>query len=240
MQLNRYLALCGVASRRSANEIIRQGRVTLNGESVIRLGVQVDPEQDRIEVDGRPVQPAERLVTVLFNKPESVLTTVSDDFGRKTVLDFISLPDRIFPIGRLDFNTTGVLLLTNDGDLAYRLAHPKYEIDKVYQAWVTGIVQPDVLEQLQSGVEIDEGVVVNGDTKILRTKKDRNLIEIRIHQGKKRQIKRMMKAVGHPVLSLERTCFAGLTVQNLKRGEWRELSEGEVRKLYEMTGLKSE
>lgn len=240
MQLNRYLALCGVASRRGANEVIRQGRVVLNGEPVSRLGVQVNPAQDRVEVDGRPVRPVQRRVTVLFNKPDSVLTTVSDEFGRQTVLDFISLPERLFPVGRLDFDTTGVLLLTNDGNLAYRLTHPKYEIEKAYQAWVKGAVRPAVIEQLQSGVPIDAGVVVRGEAKTIRKKKDRSLIEIRIHEGKKRQIKRMMKAVGHPVLSLERTCFAGLTVRDLKQGEWRELSSEEVRNLYAMTGLKTD
>ncbi|NQT27125.1 rRNA pseudouridine synthase [candidate division KSB1 bacterium] len=237
MQLNRYLALCGVASRRSANEVIKQGRVTLNGESVTQLGVQVNPDQDRVEVDGKSVRPAERQVTVLFNKPESVITTVSDDFGRKTVLDFISLPERLFPIGRLDFDTTGVLLLTNDGDLAYRLTHPKYEIDKIYRAWVRGVMGPSVVDQLRSGVEIDEGVVVGGDAKILKTKRDKSLIEIKIHEGKKRQIRRMMKGVGHPVVALERICFAGLIVGHLKPGEWRELTEQEVQNLYQIAGL---
>jgi 23S rRNA pseudouridine2605 synthase len=239
MQLNRYLALCGVASRRGANEVIRQGRVTLNGESVIRLGVQVDPDNDAVSVDGKPVRPEARKRYVLLNKPPDVLTTVSDDRDRKTVVDIIGLPERIFPVGRLDFDTTGVLLLTNDGDLAFRLAHPKYEIDKIYRAWVQGVVKLSEINQLRSGVVIDEDVVVNGDAEIIQTQKDKSLIEIRIHEGRKRQIRLMMKAIGHPVLSLERICYAGLTVGRLKPGEWRELTEKEVQKLYRITGLKN-
>jgi 23S rRNA pseudouridine2605 synthase len=238
MQLNRYLALCGIASRRQANVLIQTGRVALNGASVTRLGVQVDPNTDTVSVDGKPIRPETRKRYVLLNKPPDVMTTVSDDLGRKTVVDLIPLPERVFPVGRLDFDTTGVLLLTNDGDLAYRLMHPKYEIEKVYHASVFGEVEDSALLQLREGVEIDEGVRVKAEVRILRRGREgKTLLEFRIHEGKKRQIKRMCRAVGHHVVSLERINFAGLTSKGLKPGQWRELTANEVKRLYQMTGL---
>ncbi|HDQ44266.1 MAG TPA: rRNA pseudouridine synthase [bacterium] len=240
MQLNRYLSLCGIASRRQANTLIQEGRVRVNGDPVTRLGVRVEPERDAVTVDGKAVRPETRKRYVLLNKPPDVLTTVSDDRGRRTVTDLVVLPERVFPVGRLDHDTTGVLLLTNDGDLAYRLSHPRYEIQKVYCATVIGEVADSILLKFREGVEIDEGVFVKADVRILRRgRSGKTLLEFRIHEGKKRQIKRMCMATGHRVVSLERTCFAGLKTGPLKPGAWRELTSTEVRRLKELTGTGS-
>lgn len=238
MQLNKYLALCGIASRRKANALILQHRVWVNGKPVERLGVTVNPEVDSIALDGNILRAPDRFYYFLLNKPAGVLTTVYDPRGRKTVMDLVPPYNGLYPVGRLDKDTEGVLLITNDGDLAYRLAHPKYEIEKVYRTWVSGKLTPKHIEKLNKGVSIGQNVVVNGKAKILRYEEENTLVEIRIHQGKKRQVKRMFKAIGFPVLSLTRTCFAGLTTKGLKRGEYRELTLEEVRNLYRITGLK--
>jgi len=238
MQLNKYLALCGFASRRKANLFIAEKRVRVNGKVIDYFGFVVNPEEDRIEVDRKVVRLPEKPVYVLLNKPAGVITTAEDPRGRKTVLDLVSVQERIFPVGRLDLDTEGVLLLTNDGYLTHRLAHPKFEIEKVYMARVRGQMDQIAVTKLKSGVFINPGVRVNGEVQVIKKERDQTLIEIRIHEGKKRQIKRMMKAVGHPVIYLRRTCFAGLTVKGLARGNWRELKEKEICSLYHAAGLK--
>ena len=212
-------------------------RVRVDQEIISEPGYRIDPELDPVFLDGKRVKPPNHFRTVLLNKPSGVLTTVRDDRDRKTVIDLIPLTERLFPVGRLDLDTTGVLLLTNDGDLAYRLTHPKYEIEKVYEAWVEGLIDERICQKFKEGISIDPGVIVSGEVRILKKERNRSRLEIRIHEGKKRQIKRMMDAVHHPVISLKRVCFAGLTVQKLKAGEWRELTSVEVRRLYELTGL---
>ena len=238
MHLNKYLALCGVASRRKASQPILQGRVFVNDDCVRELGRVVDPQKDRIFLDGHRLEYPIQYRYILMNKPAGVITAVADDRGRKTVVDLVASDERVFPVGRLDYNTEGVLLLTNNGELAYRLAHPKFEIDKIYQAWVDGHVQEDTLQKLRQGVFIHRGVKVSGEVSILERKANRTLVDIRIHEGKKRQVKRMMKSVGHAVLHLERTRFAGLEVNGLEKGQWRELTPQEVDTLYRITGLK--
>ena len=238
MQLNRYLALCGFASRRKANDIILNGRVRVNGETVTTLGIQIDPEKDRVDVDGRKAVQQAANTYVLLNKPAGTLTSVSDDRGRKTVIDLVGSNQRLFPVGRLDFDTEGVLLLTNDGDLSYRLMHPRYEIQKTYRAWVIGPMTDEAIQKLRKGVLIEEGLKVSGEAVLIKTASTKSLVEITIHEGRKRQVKQMLRAVGFHVLYLERTHFAGLTVYNLKRGEWRELNEKEIDRLYRITGLK--
>jgi len=237
IQLNKYLALCGVASRRKANFLIQQGRVQLNGEKVIRLGEKVEVNRDTVHLDNNILSIPSSYVYILLNKPAGVITSAVDSRGRKTVLDIIDIPDRIFPVGRLDLDTEGVLILTNDGDLAYRLAHPRFEVDKIYEAEVRGRVLPGTISSLKNGVEIDPDVIVSGEAKIIRHMENKTLVEIKIHQGKKRQIKRMMKRVGHPVLYLNRKIFAGLTADGLKKGEWRYLTQKEVNALYSLVGL---
>jgi len=237
MQLNKYLAFCGVASRRKANLTIAQGRVLVNNEVVQEFGRVVDPERDAIFLDGQRLKPPQHYRYILMNKPGGVITAAADYRGRKTVLDLVSVDERVFPVGRLDYDTVGVLLLTNDGELAYRLTHPKYEVEKVYEAWVEGRVKKSALQKLAEGIVLNGGVSVKGKAEILTQKDGQTLVEIRIHEGKKRQIKRMLKAVGHPVVCLKRTRFAGLTVNGLEEGEWRELTKGEVEKLYRNVGL---
>jgi 23S rRNA pseudouridine2605 synthase len=226
-----------VASRRKAGEMISQKRVRVDQEVISEPGYRIDPDTDPVFLDGKPVKPPNHFRTVLLNKPSGVLTTVRDDRDRKTVIDLIPLTERLFPVGRLDLDTTGVLLLTNDGDLAYRLTHPKYEIEKVYEAWVEGLVDEKIGEKFKEGIAIDPGVIVSGEVRILKKERNRSKLEIRIHEGKKRQIKRMSQAVGHRVISLERVNFAGLISEGLKPGEWRELTSEEVERLYALTGL---
>lgn len=237
MQLNRFLALCGVASRRKAEAIILAGRVTVNGEAVGEKGRTVDPDQDIIFLDGRRLAPAGQYRYILLNKPEGVITSVGDTHGRRTVVDLVGGGQRVFPVGRLDLDTKGVLLLTNDGDLAYRLTHPRYGIAKVYRVRVAGKVKQETLDRFAGGIEINGGEVVSGDALILGHEPGGTIVEIRLHEGKKRQIKRMMKAAGHPVVELVRVKFAGLTVEGMAPGEYRELTEPEVRSLYHLTKL---
>ncbi|MBN1781700.1 rRNA pseudouridine synthase [bacterium] len=237
MQLNKFLALCGVASRRKSNDLIGEGRISVNGIRVEKPGMQVDPDADAVQVDGRRLTLPRHYVYVLLNKPADVITTAEDGYGRRTVLDLIDSDERLFPVGRLDMDTEGVLLITNDGDLAYRLTHPKFRIEKIYQARVKGLIKEDGILKLRQGVEIDPGVTVSGEARILETRQKYSEVEIRIHQGKKRQVKRMMKAVGHPVMRLNRVSFAGLRVQSLAPGKYRHLTAGEVDALYGMTGL---
>ena len=238
MQLNKYLALCGVASRRKANIPIVEGKVTLNGQKVTELGVVVDPENDTICYNGKRLVQPKKNRYILLNKPGNVLTTAIDGRGRKTVLDVIDIKERIFPVGRLDYDTVGVLLLTNDGDLAYRLAHPRYEIDKIYKAKVQGDIKPESIAKLEEGVWLKGIGEMRGEARIIKGGKQSSIVEVRLHEGKKRQVKRMLKAVGHPVITLERMNFAGLTVGDLPQGAWRDLTEKEVQKLYQITGLK--
>jgi 23S rRNA pseudouridine2605 synthase len=239
LQLNKYLALCGVASRRKASTVIDEGRVVVNGEVVQKQGRVIQLHKDKILFDGNPVLPPDKYRYIIMNKPAGFITSVEDNRGRKTVLDLIDEKIHIFPVGRLDYDTEGVLLLTNDGDLAYRLTHPKFQIDKIYEVWVEGIINDHILNRLRKGVDIGEGINVKGEVKILDQNKRQTKIEICIHEGKKRQIKRMMKAVDCPVIKLRRIKFAGLTIESLDNGIWRDLTLDEVDELYLITGLKT-
>jgi 23S rRNA pseudouridine2605 synthase len=221
MRLNAYLARAGIASRRKSDELIKAGRVTVNGERG-QLNTFVEPT-DRVEVDGRAVAP-QRLAYVLLHKPAGVVTTASDPQGRPTVVELVEHESRVVPIGRLDADTTGVLLLTNDGELAHRLAHPKYEVEKVYEAEVEGEPSDETLQRLAEGVELEDGPTASA--RVLGLGPSR--VELVIHEGRNRQVKRMLEAVGHPVTRLHRSRYAGLTVEGLAPGEWRELSAGEV------------
>ena len=237
MQLNKYLASCGVASRRKANLMISQGRVAVNRETVRELGRVIDIQSDEVFFDGRRLGIPDHYLYILMNKPKGVITAVHDNRGRETVIDLIASERRVFPVGRLDYDTEGVLLLTDDGYLAYRLTHPKFRIEKVYEAWVEGQVEEKSIQKLKEGISFSDKVIVKGIGRIIKKDRGKTLIEISIHEGKKRQIKRMMKAIGHPVLQLARICFAGLTVHDLKSASWRELSEQEVQSLYQQVGL---
>ena len=221
MRLNAWLARAGVASRRGADDLIKAGRVTVNGEPG-QLNTFV-AARDRVELDGRPLA-RQKPAYVLRNKPPGVVTTARDPGGRPTVVGLVGHTSRVVPVGRLDADTTGVLLLTNDGELAHRLAHPRYEVDKVYVAEVEGDPSPETLAALERGVELDDGRTAPARARRLA----RGRVELVLHEGRKHQVKRMLAAVGHPVRSLSRTRYGPLTVTGLDPGEWRELTPVEV------------
>jgi 23S rRNA pseudouridine2605 synthase len=224
MRLNAYLARAGLASRRGADELIKAGRVTVNGEpGQLNTFVQ---SRDRVELDGERVEP-QPLTYVLLHKPAATVTTVRDPQGRPTVVELVEHPARVVPVGRLDADTTGALLLTNDGELAHRLAHPRYEVEKVYEAEVKGDPAEAALEQLRDGVELDDGPSSPATARRLGPGR----VELSIHEGRKHQVKRMLAAVGHPVTRLHRSGYAGLTLEGLEPGQWRELEPSEVARL---------
>jgi 23S rRNA pseudouridine2605 synthase len=227
VRLNAYLARAGVASRRGADDLIKSGRVTVNGEPG-QLNTFVN-EHDRVEVDGAPVS-RQGLAYVLLNKPTGVVTTMSDPHGRRTVNDVVDHDARVKPVGRLDADTTGALLLTNDGALAHRLAHPRYQVEKVYVAEVEGDPSEEALARLRTGVDLDDGR--SAPAKAVRLGPGR--VELTLHEGRKHQVKRMCDVVGHPVRRLHRSRYAGLDVDDLRPGEWRELTVEEVARLNEL------
>jgi 23S rRNA pseudouridine2605 synthase len=224
VRLNAYLARAGIASRRRADELIKAGRVTVNGEPG-QLNTFVE-NADHVEVDGAPVAP-QRLAYVLLNKPRDVVTTARDPHRRPTVVDLVRHDARVVPVGRLDADTTGALLLTNDGPLAHRLAHPRYGVEKVYDVEVDGEPSDEQLERLGNGVELEDGRTAPAHAR--RTGARR--LELALHEGRKHQVKRMCAAVGLPVTRLHRPRYAGLELGDLAEGEWRELTDDEVERL---------
>jgi 23S rRNA pseudouridine2605 synthase len=228
VRLNSFLARAGVASRRKADELIKAGRVVVNGEPG-QLNTFVG-SRDRVEVDGREVT-RQRLAYVLLHKPAGVVTTASDPQGRPTVVDLVSHEVRVVPVGRLDVETSGALLLTNDGELAHRLAHPRYEVEKVYEAEVEGEPSDEALRRLAEGLELEDGLTAPAEARRLGPSK----VELSIHEGRNRQVRRMLEAVGHPVRRLHRSRYAGLSAEDLAPGEWRELDESEIAALTRTT-----
>ena len=225
MRLNAYLARAGVASRRRADELIGAGRVRVNGE-VGQLNTVVR-SRDVVEVDGRSVE-LQPVRYVLLHKPAGVLTTARDPQGRPTVVDLVSVDARVVPVGRLDADTTGALVLTNDGPLAHRLAHPRYGVPKVYEAVVEGSPRPDELRALREGVDLEDGRTAPADVRVLGQEAGATTLRLTLHEGRKHQVKRMCAAVGHPVTRLHRTYYAGLGLDGLDPGDWRELAVDEV------------
>ena len=224
MRLNAFLARAGVASRRGADELIRAGRVRVNGD-VAGLATYVG-ERDRVELDGSPVAP-QPLAYVLLHKPAGVVTTARDPHGRPTVVGLVKLDRRVVPVGRLDADTTGALLLTNDGALAHRLMHPRYGVEKAYEVEVEGEPSAEALQQLRTGIELDDGPTAPAEAWRLGPGR----LELTLHEGRKHQVKRMCAAVGHPVTRLHRRAYAGLTLEGLAPGEWRELTPAEIQAL---------
>lgn len=233
MRLNAFLARAGVASRRRADELIREGRVQVNGEPG-ELNTVVGAH-DVVEVDGQRVE-RQPLVYVLLNKPTGVVTTASDPQGRPTVVDLVDHEVRVVPVGRLDVDTSGALLLTNDGPLAHRLAHPRYGVPKVYDADVMGSPSPAEIEALRKGVVLEDGKTAPAGVRIIRRGSRVSRLEITLHEGRNRQVRRMCEAVGHPVQSLHRRRYAGLRLVGLGPGQWRELTRDEVAALRELAG----
>ena len=237
VRINRYLASCGIASRRAADQLVLAGRVMVNGKVVTTPGIKVDPAHDEVIVDGeRYAQPEHRKVYILLNKPRNVITSSSDDKSREVVLDFIEVDERVFPVGRLDRKTTGVLLLTNDGALAHKLMHPSSNVKKEYIAELSEPFTPNLLQQLTGGMRLkDTGERVSPcRAKIL----DNGLqVLLSIHEGKNHQVRRMFETLGFEVKRLDRVAYAGLLPGELRRGEWRHLSRNEVQALYKLTEL---
>jgi 23S rRNA pseudouridine2605 synthase len=224
VRLNAYLARAGVASRRKADELIKAGRVAVNGEPG-RLNTFVQ-SHDLVTVDGEPVA-KQRLTYLLLHKPSGVVTTARDPQGRPTVVDLVPPEPRVVPVGRLDADTTGALLLTNDGPLAHRLAHPRYGVEKTYVVEVEGEPRERELERLSRGVELEDGVTAPARVRRLAP----GVVELTLHEGRNRQVKRMLAAVGHPVVRLHRSAYAGLSADELEPGAWRPLSDDELQRL---------
>lgn len=232
-RLQKYLANCGIASRRKCEEYILQGKVKVNGEVVTELGTKINPEKDVIEFENKKVRENTKHVYILLNKPIGYVTTADDQFGRDTVLELVKVKERIVPVGRLDMYTSGALILTNDGDFVYKVTHPKHEIEKTYTVTVKGIVQNSKVEQLRQGVQIEDYITKPAKVKILKTDTEKNIsrLEITIHEGKNRQVRKMCEAIGRKVLALHRSKIGGIGVKDLELGKWRYLSPKEVEQL---------
>lgn len=234
-RLQKVIAHAGVASRRKAEELIKQGKVTVNGEIITELGVKVSPK-DHIEVNGIKIE-RETPVYFLLYKPRGVITTVNDEKNRKTVLDFFpNVEQRIYPVGRLDYDTSGLLIMTNDGEFANLLTHPKFKIDKTYVAKVKGIPSREDLKKLQKGVKLEDGMTAPARVKFLSgdRKKNSAIVELTIHEGRNRQVRRMFEEVGYPVMKLKREQYAFLTLHGLNPGDFRPLTPHEVKQLIVM------
>lgn len=240
-RLQKIMSRAGVASRRAAEQMILDGRVTVNGETALTLGVKADADKDRILVDGKPIE-RERRAYYLLYKPKGIITSAKDERGRKTVVDLLGgVPERVYPVGRLDYQTEGLLLLTNDGELTNRLIHPKYKIDKTYLAVVAGMPSETELNRLRSGIVLEDGKTAPAEVERRAVDPGRNRTDllIVIHEGKNRQVRRMCEAVGHPVVSLKRVRFANLSLEGLRPGEFRPLSPREIDALLEAAGGKA-
>ncbi len=236
-RVNKYLSQCGVSSRRGAEKLILSGRVTIN-DLVAKIGAVIEESTDFVKVDGTVVTPVKDRFYVLLNKPRNVMTTLHDPFKRRTVVHLLkNVPERVFPVGRLDYSTEGVLLLTNDGDLAYRLSHPRYQVPKVYQATVEGCFMPVKGEQMAAGIKLEDGVTGHARVDHIQQGPKTSVVRMTLFEGRKREVRQMCKAVGHPVKRLSRLKFAGLTDEGLKRGEWRYLIPNELDRLRRLVGL---
>ena len=238
VRLQKVLAAAGVGSRRHCEELIGAGRVEVDGQTVRRFGARVDPDHQIIRVDGKRIPARQDIVYLAFNKPPKVLTAMSDDRGRRTVADFLGdRAERLFHVGRLDYDTEGLMLLTNDGELAHRLAHPSYEVAKTYLADVPGPVPRDLGRRLATGVELEDGVAVADRFRVLEQAGSRALVEITLHEGRKHIVRRMLAEVGHPVSRLVRTTVGPVKLGGLRPGETRDLTTTEIGELYAAVGL---
>lgn len=239
-RLQKIISRAGVASRREAEKMILAGRVQLNGEIITELGTQAEPGKDRIAIDGQELRLSVPRLYFLLNKPQGYISAVKDDRGRQTVIDLLpKVKEYIYPVGRLDYDTEGLLILTNDGEMMNGLLHPRYEIAKTYIAKVQGVLRQNQVESLSNGVLLDDGMTAPAKVKLLDTAKDHSscLVQLTIHEGRNRQVRRMLQAVGHRVLRLRRIGFAGLTLQDVAMGTYRELTKEEVAALKNVAGV---
>lgn len=231
VRLQKFLANSGVASRRKCEELILEGKISVNGKVIKELGTKIDPTVDKVVYCGKVIHNTERLVYILLNKPIGYVTTANDQFNRDTVLDLVKVKERVVPVGRLDMYTSGALILTNDGDFIYRVTHPKHEVTKTYTVTVNGIITNEAVDNLKCGVEIDDYVTRPAKVKILKIDQEKNIsrLEITIHEGKNRQVRKMCEAVGSKVVALHRSKIGNIGVKDLKLGNWRYLNKSEIK-----------
>ena len=227
IRLNKFIALAGVASRRRADELIAQGKVRVNGRVVRELGTIVGP-QDRVDVSGTPIRPSTELIYLVLNKPAGVVTTMHDPEGRRTVAGLLPPGPRVLPVGRLDYDTSGVLLLTNDGDLTNRLLHPRFGVDKTYRATIGGRLSPNDVRRLHEGVALEETRAAGAKLRVVAARRDHSIVDITIHEGRNRQVRRMFEALGHPVVALTRMRFGPIALGSLPLGATRPLTPKEL------------
>lgn len=230
VRLQKYIAMCGVASRRKAEELIEKGQVKVNGEKVSELGTKVEIGADKVMVSGKEIKVIDKKYYIMLNKPEGYVSTVNDQFDRPTVIDLIDseIKSRIFPVGRLDYDTSGLLLLTNDGDFTYRVTHPKFNMDKTYIAKIKGGINVSGLNRLRRGVKIDDYVTSPAEVEILDAKDGITIVKITIHEGKNRQVRKMFEAVAAKVVELQRISIGKVELGNLPLGRWRYLTSHEI------------
>ena len=237
MRINKYIASCGIASRRKAEEIILAKRVKVNGQVVEELSFNIDENNDIVEIDGERIGLNEEPVYIVLNKPEGYITTVKDQFDRPSVLDLVKdIDERVYPIGRLDYETSGLLILTNDGDLTYKLTHPKHEVDKTYMAIVKGIPTEEQLKNFEEGLYIEDYKTAPAKIKVVKKDEEKNyaICQIKIHEGRNRQVRKMCRAINHPVLRLRRVAMGKITLKETEVGKYRHLSKEEVDYLKEI------
>lgn len=235
MRLQRYIAKCGVTSRRKAETLILEGRVKVDGKIVTELGSKISSENTKVQVDNNYIKMEKDNIYILLNKPVGYVTTLKDDRDRKTVIDLIkNIDERIYPVGRLDKNTSGLLILTNDGNLTHRLTHPSYEVKKTYRATVEGVPNKKKLEKFSKGLEIEDYTTSEAEIKIIEENQEDSILEITIHEGRNRQVRKMCAAIGHPVKKLERISLGDLTIGDLEESQWRHLNQKEIKYLKEV------
>ena len=228
-RLQKYIARCGITSRRKAEELILKGHVKVNGLIVNELGSKINSEHDIVEVNNNKINEKLEHIYIKLYKPEGYVTTVKDQFNRKTVLDLVNIKERIYPIGRLDYNTSGLLLLTDDGELANMLMHPRYHIYKTYEAVIKGIISEDSINILKTGVFIDDYKTAPARVKLINTIDKNSVVQISIHEGKNRQVRKMFDSIDHPVIKLKRISFGDINLNELKIGQWKYLTNDEVK-----------
>ncbi len=236
IRLQKYIADCGITSRRKAEELIKQGKIKVNGKTITELGTKINPQKDIVMYNNNIIQIEQKYVYILLNKPIGYVTTVKDQFNRESVLDLVKVKERIVPVGRLDMYTSGALILTNDGDFVYKVTHPKHEVEKTYTVTIKGMVTNEEVNQLKNGVKIEDYVTRPAKVRILKIDKEKNQsrLEIKIHEGKNRQIRKMCEAINHKVLALHRSEIAGIGVKNIELGKWRYLKDHEVKQFLDV------